>query len=70
MEPTFVNGQLLLVNQKTPLRPYLHRKDVVIIQRERREVIIKRVFLLPGDEVKDGDPYLLKMNRVRFLLDF
>ncbi len=70
MEPTFVNGQLLLVNLRTLFRPYLHRKDVVIIQRERREVIIKRVYLLPGDEVKAGEPYLLQMNRARFLLDY
>ncbi len=70
MEPTFVNGQLLLVNLRTLFRPYLHRKDVVIIQRERREVIIKRVYLLPGDEVKPGEPYLLQMNRAKFLLDY
>ncbi len=59
MEPTYQDGQVVLVRRRTPLNPKLHRNDVVLLQRDRGEVIIKRVFRLPGEEVTPGYPFLV-----------
>ena len=70
MEQTFKNGQMLLVRRRNFLNPNLHRGDVVLIQRERREVIIKRIYKLQGDEVQRGAPFIYEQNRSRLLMDY
>ena len=70
MEQTFKNGQLLLVRRRNFLNPNLHRGDVVLIQRERREVIIKRIYKLPGEEIQRGPPYIYEQNKSRLLMDY
>ena len=52
------------------LHPALHRNDVVLLQRDRGEVIIKRIYRLPGDEVIPGHPYLIRSREPRGLNDY
>ncbi len=70
MEPTYLDGQVVLVRRRTPLSPALSRNDVVLLQRDRGEVIIKRIFRLQGEEVKPGYPYLIGPARTRALTDY
>ncbi len=70
MEQTFKNGQILLVRRRNFLNSNLHRGDVVLIQRERREVIIKRIYKLPGEEIQRGPPYVYEQNKRRLLMDY
>jgi signal peptidase I len=70
MEPTYLDGQVVLVRRRTPLNSTLHRNDVVLLQRDRGEVIIKRIFRLPGEEVKPGYPFLVGFAEPRGLSDY
>ncbi len=70
MDPTFQDGQVVLVKRRTLFNSALHRNDVVLLQRERGEVIIKRIFRLPGEEVPTGYPYLVGTLEPRGLNDF
>ena len=63
MEPTYQDSQVVLVRRRTPLNAKLHRNDVVLLQRDRGEVIIKRIFRLPGEEVSPGYPGLVGFRR-------
>lgn len=50
MEPTYHNGQVLLVRRLTWLAPRLRRNDVVVV-RQGRDVLIKRIYRLPAEEL-------------------
>ena len=49
---------------------WLHRDDVVLLQRDRGEVSIKRIFRLPGEEVPTGYPFLVGTLVPRGLNDY
>lgn len=70
MEPTYQEGQVVLVRRRTLLNPQLHRNNVVLLQQNRGEVIIKRIYRLPGEEVPSGYPYLFGMAEPRGLKDY
>jgi len=70
MMPTYQDGQVVLVRRRTPLNPALHRNDVVLLQRDRGEVIIKRIYRLPGDEVLPGYPFVFGFSPFRRLTDY
>ena len=70
MEPTYQDGQVVLVRRRTIFNQTLHRNDVVLLQRNRGEVIIKRIYRLPGEEVPRGSPYLFGGLELRGLQDF
>ena len=69
MLPTYQDGQVVLVRRKNWFSPPLHRNDVVLLQKDR-EVIMKRVFRIPGDEIDAGNPNLLEITRMRGLSDY
>ena len=48
MEPTYHNGQALLVLRRHSFSPLPQRGDVVVLKKDR-DTIIKRVAYLPGD---------------------
>ena len=50
MYPTYNNGQVVLVRRRDFLSPPLKRNDVVLI-KQGNDVIIKRIFRLPGEVV-------------------
>jgi signal peptidase I len=70
MEPTYQDGQVVLVRRHTILNPTLHRNDVVLLQRDRGEVIIKRIYRLPGEEVLPGYPFLIGKGQSQGLSDY
>lgn len=70
MDPTYQDGQVLLVKRRTPFNSKLHRNDVVLLQQDRGEVIIKRIFRLPGEEVPTGYPYLVGVMEPHGLKDY
>jgi signal peptidase I len=70
MEPTYQDGQVVLVRRRNAFSPALHRNDVVLLQRDRGEVIIKRVYRVPGDELEPGYPYLVGLTEPRGLKDY
>lgn len=58
MTPTYQNGQTVLVRRRNWFNVSLHRNDVVLLS-QGRDVIIKRVYRLPGEELDDSHPYRL-----------
>jgi signal peptidase I len=70
MEPTYQDGQVVLVRRRTPFNPGLKQNDVVLLQRDRGEVIIKRIFRLPGEEIGLDYPYLISTVEPRGLKDY
>lgn len=56
MEPTYVSGQLVLVRRRNWFSAPLRRNDVVVV-RQNRDVIIKRVYRLENEEMTDTFPY-------------
>jgi signal peptidase I len=70
MEPTYQDGQVVLVHRRNIFNSSLRRNEVVLLQRERGEVIIKRIFRLPGEEIPPGYPYLLQYSGMRGLTDY
>lgn len=70
MEPTYQDGQVVLVRRRNVFNSVLHRNDVVLLQRERGEVIIKRIYRLPGEEIVPGYPNVLEFSRMRGLSDY
>jgi signal peptidase I len=52
MYPTYLNGQVVLVRRRNWLSGPLHHNDVVLVRKDR-DVLIKRVWRLPGEEVDD-----------------
>lgn len=52
MEPTFYSGERLLVSDAYWLVGGIKKNDIVVMDiPEKHEVIIKRVYGLPGDEI-------------------
>ena len=70
MEPTYQDGQVVLVRRRSLLSAPLRRNDVVLLQRYRGEVIIKRIYRLPGEEVPGGYPFLIDIGQPRGLQDY
>jgi len=50
MNPTYENGQVVLVHRRNPFSGPLRRNDVVLL-RVGRDVIIKRIYRLPGEDL-------------------
>lgn len=69
MAPTYADGQVVLVRRKNPFSGPLHRNDVVLL-RQARDVIIKRIYRLPGEEVDESHPELLRMARTNGRIDY
>jgi signal peptidase I len=53
MVPTYQDGQVVLVRRLHWFSPPLHRGDVVLL-RQGRDVIIKRIYRLEGEEIDDS----------------
>lgn len=69
MEPTYHNGQVVLVRRRNWFSPPLHHNDVVLLRKDR-DVIIKRVFRLPGEEIDSSYPNVLLPTLRRELIDY
>jgi signal peptidase I len=69
MEPTYADGQVVLVRRRNRFSPPLRRGDVVLVQKDR-DVIIKRVFRLPGDEITEEPPNLPRYALFSDTLDY
>ena len=61
METTYHDGQVLLVRRRNRFSGPLHRGDVVVLRKDR-DVIIKRVSRLPGDELTDKNALNMTFN--------
>ncbi len=55
MYPTYLNGQVVLVRRYNMFCPRLKRYDVILL-RQGNDVIIKRVYRLPGEVVDTTFP--------------
>ncbi len=53
MEPTYRNGDRLLMTNAYWLFGPIQRDDVVVIVRPNKEMLIKRVVALPGEQVPE-----------------
>ncbi len=66
MEPTYVHGDLVIVEKVSYLFSKPDRNDIVVCEYSTDdELIIKRVIGLPGDEIdiyREGDRYALRLN--------
>jgi signal peptidase I len=69
MTPTYVDGQVVLVRRRHSFSPPLRHNDVVLLRKDR-DVIIKRVFRLEGEEIDDTFPYVLSRTLMRNLGDY
>ncbi len=69
MTPTYTDGQIVLVSRRHGYSPPLHHNDVVLLRKDR-DVIIKRVFRLEGEEIDDTFPYVLPMTLTMNLGDY
>jgi signal peptidase I len=71
MKPTYENGQVVLVRRRNWFSAPLHQNDVVLLQRGR-EVLIKRVYRLPGEEITDEamKQYILIADRTNNMADY
>jgi signal peptidase I len=66
MSPTFADGQVVLVRRMATLGRKLHRGDVVLVNNNH-DVIIKRIFRLPGEEIDHSFPDVLGPSEHRDL---
>ena len=69
MEPTYVDGQSVLVRRLNRLGRPLKRGDVVLVRNDH-EVIIKRVYRVAGEEIDHSFPDLLSATQMRDLTDY
>ncbi len=69
MEPTYTDGRIVLVRRIATLGRKLHRGDVVLVRNEH-DVIIKRVYRLPGEEIDHSFPDVLSQSQLRDLTDY
>ncbi len=69
MSPTYEDGQAVLVLRRTVFRPALQRGDVVLVQHGR-DVLIKRIYRLPGEEIDGRVSILLKFSDTYDLSDY
>jgi signal peptidase I len=67
MFPTYQDGQVVLVLRRTGLSAPLRRNDVVLLRKDR-DVIIKRLYRLPGEEIDHTFPDVLAYTH-RYRLD-
>jgi signal peptidase I len=71
MQPTYENGQVVLVRRRNWFSPPLQKNDVVLLRRGR-DVLIKRVHRLPGEEINDWflKQQILLLGRVSQQADY
>jgi len=70
MEPTYVNGQVVLVQRHNGFSHPLHRYDVVLLRHDR-DVLIKRIYRLEGEELTDTlYPYTARQARRSRVVDY
>jgi signal peptidase I len=55
MEPTYQDGQVVLVRRRNRWSAPLHRNDIVLLRKDR-DIIIKRVYRLSGEEIDRAFP--------------
>ncbi|CCW35814.1 signal peptidase I [Chthonomonas calidirosea] len=69
MLPTYHSGQIVLVWRRGPFCPPLRRNEVVLV-RQAREVIIKRIARLPGEPLGHSFPDLQALAFRNGLADY
>ena len=69
MEPTYQNGQVVLVRRFNRFSAPLRHNDVILIRKDK-DVIIKRVYRLPGEEITDTFPNLLAFTNYNHLSEY
>src|SRR5262249_51459517 len=69
MESTYQNGQVVLVRRRNLFSPPLRHNDVVLLRKDR-DVIIKRVYRLPGEEIDETFPNVLAYTRLNGMEDY
>ncbi len=69
MSPTYESGRVVLVRREVGSAAHLHHGDIVLLRKDR-DVIIKRVFRLPGEEMDDSFPYPAEYVRRGGLADY
>lgn len=69
MEPTYYDGQVVLVHRMNWFSGPLHRGDVVLLRKDR-DVIIKRIYRLPGEEVDAAAPNVARSTFRNGLADY
>lgn len=69
MSPTYESGRVVLVRRQVGSAANLHHGDIVLLRKDR-DVIIKRVFRLPGEEMDDSFPYPSEYVRRGGLADY
>lgn len=69
MLPTYVDGQVVLVSRRHSYSPPLRHNDVVLLRKDR-DVIIKRVFRVEGEEIDESFPYVLQRTLLSDLGDY
>jgi len=57
MEPTYQEGQAVLVQRRHGWSGPLRHNDIVLLRKDR-DIIIKRVYRLPGEEIDTSFPNL------------
>lgn len=57
MSPTYESGQVVLVQRRAAFSPPLKHNDVVLVRHDR-DVLIKRVYRLEGEELTIAFPYV------------
>lgn len=67
MLPTYQDGQMVLVNRRFWRHTPIKRGDVVLVRKDR-DVLIKRIACLPGEEITD--PELLARAYTGGLADY
>lgn len=69
MQPTYEDGQAVLVLRRTWFSPALMRGDVVLVQHGR-DVLIKRIYRLPGEEIDGRVTEFLRASNTYDLSDY
>ena len=69
MTPTYVDGQVVLVSRRHSYSPPLRHNDVVLLRKDR-DVIIKRVYRLEGEEIDNTFPFVLRRTLINNLGDY
>lgn len=69
MLTTYESGQVVLVRRRNWFSGPLRRGDVILARKDR-DVIIKRIHRLPGEELDDGFPYVRAVTMRNGLGDY